>query len=595
MTPDRPFLARPDLLGSFGMCASTHWIASAVGQAVLERGGNAFDAAVAAGFVLHVVEPHLNGAGGDLVGLFAPAGQPPLTLAGQAPAPRGATIEHFRAEGLGLVPGAGALAATAPGAVDAWLLLLRDHGTWEVAEVLDYAIHYARNGHQLLPTAAATIDRVAALFRAHWPTSADLWLTKGRAPEAGEIVYNTAYAETLDELCRHSVGETRAERIDAVRHAWSHGFVADAIDDFVANTPHRHSTGTDHRGVLNREDLADYTASYEEPVQGAFRDTRIVTAGAWSQGPVLLQTMAILDGYSNEELELSTGGGVHRVLEALKLALADRDAYYGEDIDPSVLETLVSESYASERRVLIGDAASRELRPGLVPGGLAPFRPPLVRAGDEESDPTVGEPTVSAAGVTRGDTCHIDIIDRWGNAISVTPSGGWLQSSPTIPSLGFALGTRLQMTWLDEASPSALLPGRRPRTTLAPTLLLREGSVVSALGTPGGDQQDQWQAVYLVRLLAEGKTPQEAIEAPAFHSTSFPQSFWPRDWEPGGAVVEGRLGAEVIENLRQRGHVVTLCGDWSLGRLSAVSRNPATGLLSAAANPRGGQGYAAGR
>jgi gamma-glutamyltranspeptidase/glutathione hydrolase len=577
------------------MCASTHWIASAVGQAVLERGGNAFDAAVAAGFVLHVVEPHLNGPGGDLVALFAPAGEPPQTLVGQAPAPKRATIENFREQGLTMVPGAGALAATAPGAVDAWLLLLRDHGTWELPDVLEFAIYYARGGHQILAKAAATIATVAPMFRDHWPTSAQQWLNAGNAPQAGDVIYNHAYADTLAELCRQAAGVSRVARIDAARRAWSHGFVAEAIDEFVSQTPHRHATGTDHLGVLRKDDLESFTATYEAPIEGSFRGTQIVKAGAWSQGPVLLQTLAILDGYTNEELDLSTGDGVHRILEALKLAFADRDAYYGENLDPSVLATLISTSYASERRRLIGESASREMRPGMPEGAPPPFMPPLREAHSDDSHPSTGEPTVTAAGVTNGDTCHIDIVDRWGNAISATPSGGWLQSSPTISSLGFALGTRLQMTWLDPDSPSALVPGNRPRTTLTPTLLLRDGLVVSALGTPGGDQQDQWQAVYLVHLLAGGKTPQEAIEAPAFNSTSFPQSFWPRCWVPGGVVVEDRLGADVIENLRERGHAVARTGEWSLGRLSAVSRDSATGMLSAAANPRGAQGYAVGR
>ena len=225
------------------------------------------------------------------------------------------------------------------------------------------------------------------------------------------------------------------------------------------------------------------------------------------------------------------------------------------------------------------------------------YQPPLSLGSElAESDfRGTGEPTVNSIGVTTGDTCHLDVVDRWGNMVSATPSGGWLQSSPTIPDLGFALGTRLQMTWMDATSPSALVPGCRPRTTLTPTLLRRDGNVVSALGSPGGDQQDQWQAVYLVRLLAGRLSPQEAIEAPAFHTTSFPASFWPRGWTPGGAVVEDRIGEPIIRDLERRGHAVTLAGDWTLGRLSSVTRDPATGDVFAAANPRGAQGYAVGR
>lgn len=596
MTSASPqFQTRPDLTGSFGMCASTHWIATATAQSVLERGGNAFDAAVAAGFVLHVVEPHLNGPGGDLVALIASDTMAPTVLVGQGPAPAAATIEHFRAEGLTMVPGAGALAAAVPGAVDAWLLLLRDHGTWELGAVLDYAIHYARSGHEAIDKEVETIGAVADLFREHWPTSAALWLRDGRVPDRGEILVNAAYARTLERVVDEATGGSREARIDAARAVWREGFVAESIARFVHGTPHRHSSGTAHRGVLTARDMSTFSASYEAPVSARFRDVEIVKAGAWTQGPVLLQMLTILDGYADDELDLTTGEGVHRVLETMKLALADREAYYGPRMSDATLRVLLSTEYAEERRAAITAYASHEFRPGTLVDGPEPFLPPLVTATEGPAGGAVGEPTVSLAGVTRGDTCHLDVVDRWGNIVSATPSGGWLQSSPAIPELGFALGTRLQMTWLDEESPSALRPGERPRTTLTPSLMLREGRVVSAFGTPGGDQQDQWQLVYLLHLLCGRLTPQQAIDAPAFHTSSFPGSFWPRVWTPGGAVVETRLGERIIDDLEERGHRVLRGGDWSLARMSSVSRDPRSGRLAAAANPRGAQGYAAGR
>ncbi|PRZ39686.1 gamma-glutamyltranspeptidase/glutathione hydrolase [Antricoccus suffuscus] len=594
MTPH--FLTRPDLKGSFGMCASSHWIASAVGQSVLERNGNAFDAAVAMGFVLHVVEPHLNGPGGEVVALIAPVGSRPQTLNGQGVAPEAATIAHFESLGLDMVPGAGALAAAVPGAFDAWLLLLRDHGTWELADALAYAEHYARIGHSVVPKEADTIATVAGLFREHWPTSAAQWLVDGTAPQGGQWVRNSAYARTLNRLGAAAVGPDREARIDAARREWRSGFVAKAIDAFIECTPHRHASGTSHYGVITGQDISDFEASYEDPIIGQFRGTDIVKPGPWSQGPVLLQIMAILDGYSDSELDLASADSIHRVLEAMKLALADRDAYYGPDLPVETLQTLISAEYANSRRALIGETASRDLRPG-DPGGVSPFLPPLRHDAPIAGglDIGTGEPTVSVTGTTQGDTCHLDVVDRWGNTISATPSGGWLQSSPTIPELGFQLGTRLQMTWLDRRSASALRPGGRPRTTLSPTLLMRNGEAVSALGSPGGDQQDQWQALYLVRVLAGGKSPQQAIDAPAFNTTAYVGSFWPRQWNPRGATVEDRVGAEVISDLERRGHVVTRAGEWALGRLSSVTRDPSAGIFSAAANPRGAQGYAAGR
>lgn len=613
-TPPEPFTTRPTLQGTFGMSASTHWLATAAAQAVLERGGNAFDAVTAGAFVLHVVEPHLNGPGGDMTGVFVTASDPgtPVVLMGQGPAPAAATLEHYRAEGLDLVPGSGALAAAVPAAVDAWLLLLRDHGTWELDAVLEFAIGYARDGHPMLGRVGGTIAAVAELFQTHWPSSAELWMPGGKVPAEGELVRNPAHARTLERLVeagRASTG-TRETRIDAARLEWREGFVARAVVASV-QTPHRHSSGTDHRGVLALADLAGFEAGYEPAATVEFRGHTIAKTGPWGQGPALLQTLAILDGYEDRFLDPSTELGAHTILEAQKLALADREAYYGDTNVP--LEYLLSEEYCAGRRSLITDRASHDFRPGRVPGRepyLPPLRteyvPPALATLGQASGPGagqasgsaglgVGEPTVAPSGETRGDTCHIDVVDRWGNMISATPSGGWLQSSPAIPELGFCLGTRLQMTWLEPGTPSTLTPGKRPRTTLTPTLVLRNGRAVTALGSPGGDQQDQWQLPYLLRTIVGGYSPQQAIDAPTFHTTSMPGSFWPRTWEPGGAVVEERLGEDIIAGLERRGHLVTRAGGWTLGRLSAVVRDPATGVLQAAANPRGVQGYAAGR
>lgn len=582
---------RPLVTGTFGMAASTHWLATAAAQAVLERGGNAFDAVVAGGFVLQVVEPHLNGPGGDLVGLFhAAVDAEPRVLMGQGPAPAAATIEHFREEGLELVPGAGALAAAVPGAVDAWLLLLRDHGTWELADVLAYAIGYARDGHPLLASAAATIARVATLFTEAWPTSAALWLRDGRPPQAGELHRNPALADMYAGLVAAGDGAAdRVARIEAARTEWSTGFVARAASAF-ASIPHRHATGGDHAGVITAADFAAFSAGYEKPLMCRFRGRTIVKPGAWSQGPVLLQALGMLDAFPDEVLDPGTAEGAHLVLETLKLALADRDAHFGDGVDTA---DLLDEAYLAQRRDLLGADASAEWRPG-APGGREPHHPPL-RTDAGPAAAGTGEPTVARSGQTRGDTCHIDVVDRWGNIVAITPSGGWLQSSPAIPELGFALGTRLQMAWLDEDSPAALRPGARPRTTLSPTLVMSGDRADMALGTPGGDQQDQWQLPFLLRVLVGGWNPQAAIDAPTLHTTAMIDSFWPRTWTPAGAVVEDRIGDDVIAVLSARGHAITRAGDWALGRISAVGIDRERGTMWAAANPRGAQGYAAGR
>ncbi|MFH8250375.1 gamma-glutamyltransferase family protein [Microbacterium sp. B2969] len=594
-TPPPAFTTRPTLEGTFGMSASTHWLATASAQAVLERGGNAFDAVVAGGFVLHVVEPHLNGPGGDLVGVFATADDPgrPVVLMGQGPAPAGATIEHFRGAGLDLVPGAGGLAAAVPGAVDAWLVLLRDHGTMELADVLSAAVHYARDGAPLLPQAVATIRRVEGLFREHWPSSSALWLPGGDVPEPGTLVPNPAYADVLDRLVAagHSVRDDgpigRAARIDAARDEWKR-LVGAAASDFLAQ-PHRHSTGGDHAAVITREDVAAFDAGYDDAATAEFRGHVVAKAGAWTQGPALLEALRILDPLPDAELDPSTARGAHMIVETIKLVLADRDAHFG---DGARLDRLLSDGFAAERRALLGPRASDQWRPGAL-AGVEPFHPPLHL--DPDALPGAQEPTIARTGDTRGDTCHIDVVDRWGNIVAVTPSGGWLQSSPAIPELGFCLGTRLQMTWLDEAAPAALRPGARPRTTLTPTLVLRDGRAVMALGTPGGDQQEQWQLSALLRMLVGGYSAQQAIDAPALHTIALVDSFWPRTWHPDGVFVEDRIGDAVIAELAERGHAVVRAGDWSLGRLSAVGIDRDRGVLWAAANPRGIQGYATGR
>ncbi|MGC4889727.1 gamma-glutamyltransferase family protein [Micromonospora sp. DT227] len=593
------FTTRPTLRGTFGMVSSTHWLASQSAMGVLERGGNAFDAAVAAGFVLHVVEPHLNGPGGEVPAILATAGDPtPRVLCGQGPAPAGATVAHFRALGLDLVPGAGPLAAVVPGAVDAWLLLLRDHGTRTLDEVLEPAIGYAAAGHPLVGAAGQTVARVRSLFTEHWPTSARLWLRDGRPPTPGEMVTNPAYAQTLRRLVEagRDAGADRVAQIEAARRAWREGFVAEAIDRF-SRRPFRDSSGRPHAGLVTGDDLAGWSASWEEPVTLDWRGHTVAKTGFWGQGPVLLQALATLDAFDDPRaLDPSTVDGIHAQAEALKLAFADREAWYGDTDVPGA--ALLSSAYAGERAALIGDRAATDLRPG-TPAGTPPRLPAHLgahathRAGP--SDPSTGEPTVRADGVTRGDTCHVDVVDRWGNIISATPSGGWLQSSPVIPELGFPLGSRLQMCWLEEGLASSLRPGRRPRTTLSPTLVLRAGEPVLACGTPGGDQQDQWQLLFLLRHVVGGQELQEAIDAPAWHTTSLPASFYPREVEPGVLVAEDRIDPDVLAALRVKGHTVRRADPWSLGRLCAVTRDPRTGVLSAAANPRGAQNYATGR
>ncbi|SMF38235.1 gamma-glutamyltransferase 2. Threonine peptidase. MEROPS family T03 [Tistlia consotensis] len=594
------FTTRPELRGTFGAVGSTHWLASAVAMSVLEQGGNAFDAAVAGGFTLQVVEPHLNGLGGEVpIVLRAAAEGRVRILCGQGTAPAGATIAHYRGEGLDMVPGAGFLATVVPGAFDAWLQLLRDYGTLPPREVLKYAIGYARDGYPLVPLIRATIERVEKLFREEWPSSAALYLPGGDLPTPGRLFRNPTLADTYERLLAEgeAAGAGREAQIEGMRRAWSQGFVAESLERFCRAEPLMDSSGQRHRGVLAAQDLAGWQASYEAPLTYDFHGWTVCKGGPWSQGPVLLQQLALLKGFDLKALDPAGPDFVHLVTEAAKLAFADREAYYGDPDFVSVpMETLLSDAYNDERRKLIGERASLELRPGRVAGYEANLEGLLAqRGGDEEFDSLGGgEPTVQTGGVTKGDTCHIDVIDRWGNMVGATPSGGWLQSSPVVPELGFCLNSRGQMFWLEEGQPSTLEPGKRPRSTLSVNLVLREGEPYMVFGTPGGDYQDQWSLGLFLRHACHGLNLQEAIDHPSFQTDHMPSSFWPRNADLGSLAVEGRFPPQTVTALTARGHRVEVREDWSLGRLSAVAREPG-GLLKAAANPRFMQGYAIAR
>jgi gamma-glutamyltranspeptidase / glutathione hydrolase len=601
------FTTRPEILGTFGVVASTHWLATAAGMAVLEKGGNAFDAAVAAGFALQVVEPHLNGPGGEVpIILYSTRTDRVDVICGQGVAPGAATIDTYRSLGLDLVPGTGLLAAVVPGALDAWLLMLREHGTLELADVLSPAIGYAEGGFPLVPNISNTIERVRTLFETEWPTSAALWL-KGGVPKAGSLFRNPPLAATYRQLLREAdAGGSREARIEAARNAWYRGFVAEAIDRFCRESALMDTSGRRHRGLLAGDDMARWSATVEPPTTYDYRGYTLCKTGPWGQGPVALQQLALLEGFDLDDLSPEHPDFVHTVVECAKLAFADRESFYG---DPNFIDvplnTLLSEQYNGARRRLVADRASCELRPGQVPGyGAAP----VVRlAGGTDADVAhagahgQGEPTVARYGELRleptgaalGDTCHLDVIDRWGNMVSATPSGGWLQSSPTIPDLGFCLSTRGQMFWLQDGLPASLAPGKRPRTTLTPSLALRDGKAYMAFGTPGGDQQDQWSLNVFLRHVHFGLNLQEAIDAPEFHTSHFPSSFYPRESRPGHVVMESRFPQATIAALRRRGHDVEVDADWALGRVSAAAKDGP--LLKAAANPRFMQGYAFGR
>ena len=496
-----------------------------------------------------------------------------------------------------MVPGTGLLAACVPGTFESWMLLLRDYGTMRLRDVLEPAIGYARDGYPLVERASATIKTVEQMFRKHWPTSAAVYLPNSEVPKPGTLFTNKKLSETYARILEEaeSAGADRIAQIERARKCLVARFCRRS-DRQVLPDPGGHGRlGLAARGVLSADDMARWQPSIEAPLTYDYGRYTVCKPGVWSQGPVMLQQLALLKGFQLDGLDPAGPEFIHLQVECAKLAFADREKFYGDPKFTDIpIATLLSDAYNDERRKLITERASLDFVPGSVEGFGSVVK--LRRAeGHREAVGAMGagEPTVGRFGEVRGDTVHFDIIDQAGNMVSATPSGGWLQSSPVIPELGFCLGSRAQMFWLEEDHPAALAPGKRPRTTLSPTIALRDGEPYLAWGSPGGDQQDQWTTQFFLRHVHAKMNLQEAIDAPAWHSEHFPISFWPRTARPGVLVVENRVPKATIDHLQRRGHIVETGPDWSEGRLTAASK--VGRRRRAAANPRGMQGYAAGR
>ena len=593
------FTTRPEIRGTFGAVTSTHWIASTVGFGILEKGGNAFDAAVATGFVLQIVEPHLNGPGGEVPIIAHVAGEDrPRVLCGQGVAPAMATIEAVHARGYNRMPGMGLAPAVVPGAFDAWMRLLLELGTMTVRDVLEPAIFYARDGYPLVHRAAESIHAIAPLFRSDWHHSAEVWLPGGNPPMPGQKVTQPQIARTYQRIVdeAEAQGGNREAQIEAARGAWYQGFLAEAADEFF-RTEQADGEGGRCTGLLTGQDLAGWQSSWEETAHADFHGVTVHKTGPWGQGPALLMALGMLEARGIADVEPGSDAWIHLSVEALKRGLADRDAYFG---DPQFVDVplgqMLSRDYLQQRADGIGKDASLTLMPG-DPLGDGIDRGALLAdmaASPEMAAQGVGEPTFADLPEIEGDTCHLDTVDRWGNLVSATPSGGWLQSAPAVPGIGFNITTRGQMFWLDDRLPSHIAPGRRPRTTLTPTVVTRDGKPLVGLGSPGGDQQDQWALGLLLRHLVQGLNLQAAIDAPLFHSGHYVNSFAPRHFTPGVLHIEDRVDPAIRAALQDRGHRLMVQPSWALGRLCAAGFRR-DGMIRAAATPRFMQAYAVGR
>lgn len=568
---------RPTLMCPRGMVVAEHYLAAEAGLRMLHAGGNAIDAAVAATLVEGVVNPHMHTFGGELAALVYTAhDRRVLAVNGNTRAPRAATIEWFRAHDHAAIPMAGVLAAGPPAAPHALLSALARFGTRSFAEVAAPALGLAENGFPMHPALAGpcpgsllgdfSLAGCAELFRSTWPTSAAIYLPRGAVPEIGSLVVNPDLARTFRSLIAAedaALGHGRANAIHAAIDAFYRGEIAERI------VAHVHA----HDGLLALGDLHDYRSEIEAPVSRGFGPYTVHKCGPWSQGPVFLQQLALLEGFDLAALARDGAGYVHLVTEAAKLAFADREQFYGDpDFVDVPLAGLLAPAYADARRALIDPAqASLDQRPGDPRRGAALL---------------TGEEIFAARDWGRG-TVYVGAVDDKRTMASFTPSGAWIPTSPVIEGLGFPLGTRVQTFYLDPRHPNALVPGKRPRTTLSPTLVTRGGAPVMILGTQGGDQQDQWTLQVFLNHVVFGMPVQEAIEAARFSSVHFPSSFYPHHATPGGLRVEGRFADAVVAELGRRGHAVTVEDDWVAGDVLCIRVDDEHGILHGGADPRG--------
>ena len=607
---------RPLIRGRRCIVASGHYLATAAGFRIVEQGGNAIDAAAAMSFCLNLLEPQSNGLGGEVPILIHSANDRQVyAVSGVGHTPQAFTIDWCRRNDVDLIPGDGFLPATVPAPVGTWGVALARFGTMSYAQVLAPALELAANGYPVYAGLTDALQAKAEFFKAHYPSTAAIYLPGGRVPQPGEFLSNPDFAKTLTTLCQaeSTAGGSREKKLLAAVDAFYRSDIAKRIEEFVHQHPVIDSSGKAHAGLMTAEDMATWHARVERPVALNYRDLDLHKCHGWTQGAVFLQQLSILEGYDLAALGHNSPGYLHCLTETAKLAFADREAYYGDpDFDRPVLNLLLDESYGAQRRARIGDDASAEFvagdigvdlqihdlhnvrRDNRIALGLDPDTPLVMR--DPEA---VRRDNLTAMGQAgdephTGDTTHLDAIDHHGNMVAATPSGGWIGTSPIVPGLGFALGTRGQMFYLNANRPNALAGHKRPRATLTPTLVTSRGRPWMVFGTPGGDAQDQWTLQFFLNHLEFGMDIQTALDAATIHCTHFPSSFYPRAAEPKTIHAESRIEPAALKELEERGHIVTVGGDFVHGKPMGIRIDVDTGMIWGGVSPKGQIGYALG-
>ncbi len=575
------FTTRPIYMGTHAVIAAGHYLAARAGERMFDRGGNAIDAAVASGFALNVLEPQSCGIGGEVPVLIYSAKEgKPFAISGQGWSGKAATVDWFRQAKIQVIPGDGFLPATVPAAFGTWALALMRFGSLALKDVLEPAIDYTESGFPMYAGLRNALAGLAKRFRDEWPSSAAIYLPDNRVPAVGEVLRNTDWAATMKKVLDVEARERRRGREAAIQAAidyWYKGPIAEHIVDYLQKTRIRDASGKKNHGLLSKDDFAQWKPEIDGFVSISYHGLDVCKCGPWTQGPVFLQQLRLLEGYDLKKLGHNSTNYIHTVIEAAKLAFADRERFYGDPKFVDVpLDMLLSRDYANARRKLIDPKkASLEMRPGHGPK-------------------SVPEDVKGLPETFHGDTTHTCAADAQGNMMAATCSGGWIPSSPVIPGLGFPMGTRAQLFYLDPHHANALVPRKRPRTTLTPSLVLKDGQPWMVFGTPGGDQQDQWTLQFFLNYVDFGMNLQEAIDAPTFHSIHFPSSFYPHGAKAGGLVVEGRISEATRKELEARGHKVQVTGNWSNGKVMAVRFDKKNGVLAGAMSPRGQIGYVMG-
>ncbi len=558
---------RPTITGARHMISAGHYSATHAGFQMLEAGGNAIDAGVAAGIALGVLQTdRVNFAGVAPIMIYLAEKGEIVNIDGLGTWPKAASLAHFHEKYGGKMP-PGILRTVMPAAPASWLTALERYGTMSFGDVAREATRLAGEGFAMHWFMADYIRDQEESYQ-RWPGSAAVFLPNGRPPQVGEIFKQTDLAASLqymiDEEAAHR-SKGRAAGLKAARDAFYKGDIAQKIVRY-----HK-----ENGGWVTLEDLASYEVTFETPARTRFHGIDVYACGPWSQGPVLPQTLNLLSGFDLKAMGHNSPEYIHTIIEALKLSFADRHRYYGDPKFVKVpLDTLLSEAYAAERRKLIDPETAS---PGLPPAGDVPGYPP----GPKVPEPAAGNPNPPA------DTSYVCAVDRHGNAFSSTPSDG-SSATPVIPGTGLCPSSRGSQNWTDPAIPAVMAPGKRPRLTPNPAIALKDGKLFMPFGSPGNDIQPQAMTQVFLNVVVFGMEPQAAVEAPRFATYSFPSSSEPHAYHPGRVNVESRIDASIVDKLARLGHKVGAWDplEWRAGAVCAILVNAENGLLEGAADPR---------